>query len=248
MPTTRSSNKQAKLEDVGASSKTSLESKKSPSKEAKAGQKRKAEKALEAKAAKKSKSSGIEPAEDAVESGDVIIINRAPVLELWGASVAQFLNPEVSWEICLSVGGAISTITAISKGRSIGTIDKPDPGEAQKKREERKKKAEKEGLDEIEVMSFHLKLKDGQAMVGDKPKKAGEEALIKKYGGNEQYKKAKSTFQDALKAWKGKDDQLDKQAFGFYEDFRPSIPPGQKGWGRKGQLNLQTVQTTIEGG
>ncbi len=79
------------------------------------------------------------------------------------------------------------------------------------------------------------------------PKKPNEEALRKKYGGAEQYDKARAAFQDALKTWKGREDELQKQAFGFYEDFRPSIPPGQKGWGRKGQLRLQTVRDVVAG-
>ncbi len=147
------------------------------------------------------------------------------------------------------MGGAIATITAISKGRSIGKMDKPDPGKAQERRKERKAKAEAEQLGDIEVMSFHLNLdKRGQAMVGSKPKKAGEEALQKKYGGAEQYDSVKAVFKDALKAWSGNEDEFDKQAFGFYEQFRPSVPPGQEGWGRKGQLNLETVKTTISPG
>lgn len=33
-----------------------------------------------------------------------IMINRAPVLTLWGACVAAFLHDDLSWEACLSVG------------------------------------------------------------------------------------------------------------------------------------------------
>ena len=95
-------------------------------------------------------------------------------------------------------------------------------------------------------MSFKLSLdKNGQAMVGGKPKKAGEEALMKKYGGSAQYERVKGTFQDALKGWKGEEEELDGRAFSYYEDFRPSIAPGQQGWGRKGHLNLETVKTVV---
>jgi hypothetical protein len=248
--TTRSANKQTKLEDVGAGS-TSAKSSSSKSKSRTSGQKRKADepKSSVSKAAKKTKQSQSTTEDTAGSSDDVIIINRAPVLELWASCVAQFLHPHLSWATSLSIGGAIATITAISKGRSIGKIDKPDPGEAQKKREERKRKAEKENLGEIEVMSFKLNLnKDGQAMVGGKPKKAGEEALIKKYGGTEHYERVRQAFQDALKAWKGQGEDLDKRAFHAYELFRPSVSPGQKGWGRKGQLNLKTVKSAVADG
>ena len=246
--TTRSANKQTKLEDVGAGS-TSAKSTKSKS--TTTGQKRKAvePKSSVSKAPKKTKQSQSTADGDAGDSGDTVIINRAPVLELWASCVAQFLHPAVSWETCLSVGCAIATITAISKGRSIGKIDKPDPGEGQKKKAERKRKAEKESLDDIEVMSFKLNVnKDGQAMVGGKPKKAGEEALIKKYGGSEQYDKVRKTFRDALKPWKGQEEDLDSRAFHAYEVFRPSVSPGQQGWGRKGQLKLETIKSAVANG
>lgn len=176
----------------------------------------------------------------------VITINRAPVLELWASCVAQVLHSSLSWNTCLSIGAAISAITAISKGRSIGAMGKPDPGEAQAKKEERKEKAEKDGLDEVKVMSFRLNIdQDGRALVGGKPKKADEETLKKKYGGSREYEDAKTAFQEALEGWKGKEEELDKKAFGFYGDFRPSIPAGQKGWARKGELRLEVVRCVV---
>ena len=244
--TTRSANKQTKLEDVGAGS---VSAKSTKSKSTASGQKRKAvegPKSSVSKAPKKAKRSNDAEKSSTRSGEDVIIINRAPVLELWAGCVAQFLYPSMSWETCLSVGGAIATVTAISKGRSIGKIDKPDPGDAHKKRDDRKAKAEKEGFDELEVMSFKLNLdKDGHALVAGKAKKADEDALMRKYGGVEQYDKVKKTFTDAMRSWNHQKDALNSRAFQFYEDFRPSVKPGQQGWGRKGQLNLQTVRDVV---
>lgn len=245
---TRSATKQAKLEDVGTGNSDVKPTKKAARpapKASKAGTKRKADDAptgTETKNAKQAKKSPEHDEEDA------IVINRAPVLELWGSCVTQFIYENLPWETCLSAGGAISTIAAISKGRAIGTMDKPDPGEAQKKREKRKEQADQQELEELEVMSFHLRLKDGQAMVGDKPKKSNEEALRKKYGGAEQYDKIRTSFEDSLEKWKGKEDELDKRAFHMYEDFRPSVKPAQAGWGRKGQLSLDTIRTVVGDG
>ena len=181
---------------------------------------------------------GDEPESD--ESKDEILINRAPVLELWAASVTSFLYSEASWETCLSAGSAISTLCAISKGRAIGTIDKKDSATAEKK----KKRSERDQLDELEVMGFYLKLKDGHVLVGDKPKKANEQTLIKKFG-EAAYERVKETFQDSLQSWSGQEDELNAQAFHHYEVFRPTVPKGQKGWGRKGNLNLQTVKDAV---
>ena len=250
--TTRSPNRLTKLEDVGAGSTTSRSTKgNGASSKPSTGQKRKAaepSKDAKTKGVKKAKQSHDTDGEGGEGDGEVVVINRAPVLELWASCVAQFLHPSVPWKTCLSAGGAVATITAISKGRSIGKIEKPDPGEAEEKKLKRKEKAEKEGLEELEVMSFKLSLdKDGSAMVGGKPKKAGEEALRKKYGGSEQYEKVKRVFLETLETWKGEEDELDGRAFGFYEDFRPSVVPGQQGWRRKGQLRLETVKEAVVG-
>jgi hypothetical protein len=35
--------------------------------------------------------------------------------------------------------------------------------------------------------------------------------------------------------------ELDQAAFGLYEQFRPDIPAGVKGWGAKGELKLNTI-------
>lgn len=179
------------------------------------------------------------------DDGQVAItINRAPVLELWASCVTKFIYHSIPWETCLSVGSAISTITAVAKGRSIGTMEKPGPDEAEKRRRERQQKAEDEQLEDIEVMGFHLHLRDGQALVGDKPKPGNESALSKKFG-QEHYERAKRAFQDALGSWEGREIELDGEAFKMYEEFRPTVPPGQKGWGRKGQLNLESVKSAV---
>lgn len=239
--TTRNASKQLKLEDVGAGT-TETETRKPAASDA--GKKRKARSNADGEGpSKRSKKAGTKIEESAEQGDNVITINRAPVLELWASCVAQALRPELSKEACQSIGAAIATITAISKGRSIGTMEKPDPAEAKPKRA-----AQQDDLNEVQVMSFRLTLdKSGHAAIGNKPKKPNEEALRKKYGGSEQYDKAKATFQDALQAWKRREDELQKQAFGFYEAFRPSIPSGQKGWGRKGQLRLQTVRDVVAG-
>ena len=173
-----------------------------------------------------------------------IIINRAPVLELWSACVTSFLHHRLSWDTCLSVGSAISGLAAISKGRSIGAIGQPDPIAQAEKRD--KHASMEEDLDEVHVMTFSVKLRDGSALVGNKPKKGNEETIRKKYGGS--YDKVKKAMQDALMDWQGKQDELNSRAFHMYEEFRPSVAAGQKGWGRKGKLSLDTLKSSTATG
>jgi hypothetical protein len=174
-----------------------------------------------------------------------ILINRSPVLQLWSACVAHFIYPQLPWDTCLSAGSAISTICAVAKGRSIGTIESSDiTDDKKRKREEAKEK--NKGLHTIDVMHFHLKLKDGRALVGSQGpgKPAAEEPLRKKFGEKE-YAETRKVFGECLQYWKGKEKELNQKAFGFYEHFRPQVSGGQKGWGRKGELSLEKVRSTI---
>jgi hypothetical protein len=181
---------------------------------------------------------------DDQEADPIIFINRAPVLQLWGACVAHFIYPSLSWETCLSAGSAISTICAISKGRSIGTVPEKNDSEGKQQARDKAKKKQKE-LDRIEVMHFKLKLKDGLVLVGSKQKPGSEELLKKKFAEKE-YEAAKDAFDGALKSWEGDEEGLNEKAFKFYEGFRPDVRKGEKGWGRKGELSLAKVKSTIE--
>lgn len=143
-----------------------------------------------------------------------IIINRAPVLELWAACVAHFLHPKLSWKLCLSIGSSISTITAISKGRSIGTV--APPHESKDDAPANKGKQAGDELPTPKVMGFPMTIKGESVMVKGKPKTTREVSLVRKYGSDETYRQAKDAMAEALEAWKGKEDDLDAKAFHMY--------------------------------
>jgi hypothetical protein len=241
MVTTRSNTgKKANLEDFVASTKpqpkkTSSATKSKPQKNAE----------NPPASSKKRKASDVEPKENTSKkskttvssSNNEITINRAPVLALWSASVTYFLHPSLEWSTCLSAGKAISAICAVSKGRSIGTISEPDADDTKKKE---KKKIE---ADELEVMHFKLKLKDGVVFFGGKAQNGSEDALKGKFG--DHYDDVRGVFDEGLQKWGERKEELDKLAFGMYEGFRPEVPKGQKGWGRKGVLDLEKVREVI---
>jgi hypothetical protein len=131
----------------------------------------------------------------------------------------------------------VSTICAVAKGRSIGIVPEKDGLDEKAK--------ENEDLDVVRTMHFNLKLKDGLALVGSSSngKPPGEDALRKKFG--EAYGQVRGIFEEALESWKGKEEELNERAFGFYEEFRPEVKNGQRGWGRKGVLDLEKVKATV---
>jgi len=56
-------------------------------------------------------------------SGNSILINRAPVLTLWAAVVAECMGYES--EIALTMGKAVAGLNAQSKGRMLGIFGPP---------------------------------------------------------------------------------------------------------------------------
>ena len=67
---------------------------------------------------------------------DVIKINRAPVLTLWAAVVAERLG--VDWEEALTLGRAVAGLNAYSKGASLG-LYQPTPDAQSERRRKRPK-------------------------------------------------------------------------------------------------------------
>jgi hypothetical protein len=111
-----------------------------------------------------------------IESQHSILINRGPVLELWAAAVTSFLYSGISWKACLSAGSAILSLCAISKGRAVGTVERPNSSATETKSRQWR---EIDKIDELEVMRLHLKMKEDKALVGEKPKGADEPGLVK---------------------------------------------------------------------
>ena len=65
-------------------------------------------------------------------SSKTILINRAPVLTLWGAVVAQRVG--YNWNEALSLGKALAGLTAQSKGRRLGIYKPSQKKEAREKK------------------------------------------------------------------------------------------------------------------
>lgn len=242
MPITRSAAKQSHIEDfadkasrnaAGTSAKRKL-----PPEETK-------EPISSKKKARKSGTSANEDHRDekSLENNNTterIFINRAPVLQLWASAVANFLHPDLSWATCLSIGNAISSLCAISKGRSIGLIEPAD--DTQKEDSGSKKRRKKvDGAKMVKVMGFALTIKGDAVIFGGKPKPLNEENLKQKFGGEKQYEAVRSAFHDSLQTWAGHEDELNGKAFHMYEQFRPTVPSGQKGWGRKGEFGIANI-------
>jgi hypothetical protein len=165
-----------------------------------------------------------------------ILINRAPVLTLWAATVAERLG--FNEDEALSLGKAVAGLNAQSKGQRLG-IYKPAPQEVKKAR------AQKQG-EEFFVEIFGrqvpaIKTPDGvRAVIKSQPieAKSVERYLESKFG--ESLTPARAAMRDLAKAFRP--EQLSKNAFSLYERFRPAIPEGVRGWGAKGNLDIDRIR------
>jgi hypothetical protein len=166
-----------------------------------------------------------------------ILINRAPVLTLWATTVAERLGFDK--DEALSLGKAVAGLNAQSKGRRLG-IFKPVPQEVKKARA---RKRGEEFLIEIcgrQVPAINTT--DGvRAVIKNQPieAKSVERCLESKFGTS--LDTARSAMRDLAKAFRP--EQLRTNAFGLYEKFRPAIPEGVKGWGAKGNLDIDRIRS-----
>ncbi|MFM8704667.1 MAG: hypothetical protein ACKOHG_12530 [Planctomycetia bacterium] len=170
-----------------------------------------------------------------------ISINRAPVLTLWAAVVAERLG--FRWDEALSLGKALAGLNAQSKGRRLG-IFKPH--------EEKTKAARERDHGEefwIELCGRPVPAKntgEGIRAVSGRAVVTAESAdayLETKFG--DHLEAAQAAMTTLAHAYRPRD--LASEAFALYEAFRPAVPEGVRGWGAKGVLDLRKIRSLAKG-
>jgi hypothetical protein len=170
-----------------------------------------------------------------------ILINWAPVLTLWAATVAERLG--FDGDEALSLGKAVAGLNAQSKGQRL-RIFKPAPQEVKKARA---RKRGEEFLVEIcgrQVPAINT-ASGVRAVIENQPiePRSVEQYLESKFG--ESLGTAHAAMSDLAKAFRP--EQLKTNAFILYEKFRPAIPEGVRGWGAKGSLDIDHIRSLASG-
>jgi hypothetical protein len=166
-----------------------------------------------------------------------IKINRAPVLTLWAAVVAERLG--YNKNEALTLGKAVAGLNAQSKGRRLGIYEEKTEEEKETKKEKPVK------VEFIEILGRGVpavKTPQGlRAAIKGEAINAGsvEYYLQKKFG--DDLDEARAAMEKLAKAYTPK--QLESKAYDLYEKFRPKIPEGTKGWGAKGDLDLDYIRS-----
>lgn len=162
-----------------------------------------------------------------------IMINRAPVLTLWAAVVAERLG--LDRDEALTLGKALSGLTAQAKGVRLG-IYEPTSETVSDQR-----KALQPG-EEIHIDLMGRSIPAVHTTDGLRAVRQGKlitPASVERYLGSkfgedlEEVRQAMTGLAHSLPAA-----DLARQAFRLYEAFRPEVKAGTAGWGAEGELDL----------
>lgn len=166
-----------------------------------------------------------------------IKINRAPVLTLWAAVVAQRLG--FDWDEALTLCRAVAGLNAYAKGVSIGLFQ-PTPKEVKEQRQ-RLRPAETFTIDLLHRAVPAVHTAHGVRAL-DKAKPA-DPASVQRYLEGK-FKDALPEVYEAMKSLAGScpPKVLAAEAYHLYERFRPAVPAGQRGWGAAGELDLVAIK------
>ena len=174
-------------------------------------------------------------------SKDMVLINRAPVLTLWAAVVAERLG--FSPDEALSLGKAVAGLNAQAKGRALGIFET----KRETVHEAKQRKRGEEFWVTLCGRPVPARNTDNgiRAVSGDTPIDSAKAAryLSQKFG--DDLNSAKEAMEALAKAFEP--DDLAERAFALYETFRPAIPRGKRGWGVKGMLDLRLIRSLAAG-
>jgi hypothetical protein len=165
-------------------------------------------------------------------------INRAPVLTLWAAVVAERLGYDP--EEALTLGKAVAGLNAQSKGRRLGIFE--EPKEAQEDNQEKARRPG--GASTVNLLHRRVPVirtdQGVRATVKGEPiNPAGvQRYLAQKFG--QGLADAEAAMKALAQAYPP--NQLAAQAYALYEQFRPDVPEGTRGWGASGELDLDVIR------
>jgi hypothetical protein len=170
-------------------------------------------------------------------------INRAPVLTLWATVVAERLGYDE--ETALTLGKAVAGLNAQSKGRKLGIYEEKTAEEKEKESKKSKKPVETEFIEILGRGVPAVKTPKGlRAAIDGDPIHAESVDTYLKQKFKDDYEDARAAMETLAKAYSPK--QLESKAYGLYEKFRPEIPEGKKGWGARGELDLNYIRSLAE--
>jgi hypothetical protein len=176
-----------------------------------------------------------------VAQGRTISINRAPVLTLWAAVVAERLG--FDRDAALTLGRAVAGLNAYAKGVSLGLFEP-----SSKAVDEHLDKAKAGATLKVDLLHRAVpvvRTPDGlRALSKDRPISSAsvERYLQGKFG--DDLELARRAMEKLARSLPPR--ELAVRAYHLYEQFRPEIPAGVRGWGAAGELDLGYIEALAE--
>jgi hypothetical protein len=166
---------------------------------------------------------------------DKITVNRAPVLTLWAAIVAERLGYD--HDTALTLGRAVAGLNAQSKGQSLGMFIRS--GGEGSEGVERPAGEERVPLLGRAVEVVHTPAGLRAASKGVPAEPAGVTRYLES-----KFKADLPAISEALVSLAASlpPERLSEEAYALYERFRPAIPRGKAGWGAAGELDLAFIR------
>lgn len=174
-----------------------------------------------------------------VDKAGEIRVNRAPVLTLWAAIVAERLGHDA--DAAITLGRAVAGSSARVKARAIGLAEQHDGGDM--------RDAAKQAIRPAPRQTVHLLGRDvpvveqrgsRYALDGDKPASPRPAHAYVERAFGERLPAVRQAMEWLAASLPP--DELNRTGFRLYEHFRPEVPAGVKGWGAKGVLDLQRIK------
>jgi hypothetical protein len=166
-----------------------------------------------------------------------IQVNRAPVLTLWASVVAERLG--FDRDEALTLGRAVAGLNAYAKGVRLGLFTPSAPKKV-KERKHALRRGETVQVDLLGRAVAAIATPDGiRALSKDQsiPPESVARYLEGKFGDALAY--AQAAMERLAKSLPP--ERLALEAFHLYEQFRPEVPSGVKGWGVKGTLEIRRI-------
>lgn len=169
-----------------------------------------------------------------------IRVNRAPVLTLWAAIVAERLGHPP--DTAMTLGRFVAGSSARAKARSLGIADESqDATERQERAAAIKAQRRVVRLLGREVPV--LPADDGTLRAEDKGKPASAGSVrsyvMRAFG--ERLGEVREAMEALARSLTP--GELNRVGFRLYERFRPEVPAGAEGWGAKGELRIERIQS-----
>jgi hypothetical protein len=166
-----------------------------------------------------------------------VTVNRAPVLTLWAAVVAERLG--FDRDEALTLGRVVAGLNAYAKGKALGLF-KPAPEEVQRERKRLGAGVQmhvellRRAVPVVQTSEGLRALSKGKPIAPD----SVQRYLEGKFG--DALQQVEATMLGLARSLPP--DELAARACALYEAFRPAVPAGTRGWGAAGVLDLERIR------